>query len=229
MKQIELVSTSNARWMIQHDLTAEGKAVGSLSVSYMEEPATKAPDLYMKTERLISQIVETQIQSLISEYYLGKKEIPLYHELLESKAEPVTDMTEKIEHEKNVLREKISVNIGRNVLPILQKLMDEIDKGQIPAQYKNDLEMIHKSLDDLDSDFYQQMESVKFGLTPSEIRITHMIKIGHSMSEISKKLGISFQTTKVHMKNIRRKLGLTNKSITLKRFLNTIEGSRSYF
>ncbi|KPA11764.1 LuxR family transcriptional regulator [Candidatus Magnetomorum sp. HK-1] len=54
-----------------------------------------------------------------------------------------------------------------------------------------------------------------FRLSISEIRIVMFLITGLSSKEIAQSLGLSFQTIKTHRKNIRKKMGLTNKQTSI--------------
>ena len=59
-------------------------------------------------------------------------------------------------------------------------------------------------------------------LTPREIEICNMIKSGLTTKEISNFLNSSSQTIDKHRKNIRKKLGLTQRYINLTSFLQSL-------
>lgn len=59
-------------------------------------------------------------------------------------------------------------------------------------------------------------------LTPKEIEIAVLIRDGKSSENISTILNTSVETVHTHRRNIRRKLGLTNKSVNLQSFLWSI-------
>jgi DNA-binding CsgD family transcriptional regulator len=66
------------------------------------------------------------------------------------------------------------------------------------------------------------MTEKTFKLTPKEIEIVGMIKLGLATKEISSLLNVSSQTIDKHRKNIRKKLGLSTKNINLTSFLQSL-------
>jgi len=59
-------------------------------------------------------------------------------------------------------------------------------------------------------------------LTQMEMRVCQFIQSGHSNKEIAELLSLSVETIQTHRKNVRRKLGLLGKSVSLFAHLNTM-------
>ena len=62
-------------------------------------------------------------------------------------------------------------------------------------------------------------------LTPQEIKVASFIKEGRSTKEIADILRITSNAVDYHRKNIRKKLGLSGKSVNLQSFLMSIAES----
>ncbi|MBC7195958.1 MAG: helix-turn-helix transcriptional regulator, partial [Deferribacterales bacterium] len=59
------------------------------------------------------------------------------------------------------------------------------------------------------------------GLTYTENQVCELIKIGFSTKEIAEKLNVSIDTVHTHRKNIRKKLGLSDKNINLYSYIKS--------
>jgi DNA-binding CsgD family transcriptional regulator len=59
-------------------------------------------------------------------------------------------------------------------------------------------------------------------LTPTEIRIADFIRDGKNSKAIAQMLGLSPNSVQWHRKNIREKLGLTNKKVNLYTYLASL-------
>jgi DNA-binding CsgD family transcriptional regulator len=58
-------------------------------------------------------------------------------------------------------------------------------------------------------------------LTRTEMKICQYLQSGYSSKEIADDLNISFETIQTHRKNIRKKLGLHGRKVSLYSFLTT--------
>jgi PAS domain S-box-containing protein len=119
------------------------------------------------------------------------------------------------EKDKNVLEEKMLLNVQELVLPYIEKMRD----SEYTSKQKNYLDIIESTLNDIISPFLHTI-SIKFlKLTPSQIQIANLVRHGYSTKEIAETLNLSSQTIEFYRKNIRKKLGLTNQSINLRTYL----------
>lgn len=121
-----------------------------------------------------------------------------------------------VEAEKNKLKDDIILNVNKIILPILKRV-----KLKGGASRKH-LDLLEKSLETLISSFGRRLTEKNIKLTPKEIEISNMVKSGMTTKEISGLLNASSQTIDKHRNNIRKKLGLANKSINLVSFLQSL-------
>jgi len=82
--------------------------------------------------------------------------------------------------------------------------------------------LLQYHLEELTSSFGRKITEKSVRLTPREIEICNMVKGGLASKEISNLLNISCQTVEKHRKNIRHKLGISNKDINLTSFLQKL-------
>ena len=119
---------------------------------------------------------------------------------------------EKKEIEKNMLNK-----IEKLVLPYLDKLKErKLDYDEYV--YINIIESNLKEITShLSPDLFGQFSK----LTPAEIQIADMIRLGKASKEIAELLKLSPTTIATHRQNIRKKLALTNKKMNLRTALST--------
>jgi PAS domain S-box-containing protein len=134
---------------------------------------------------------------------------------LEQKDMAFKEVLEYVERAKNELKEDISININEFVLPALEKL-------KVRGESSKYIDIIHKVLKELASPFGRKITQKSGELTPKEIEICGMLKGGLSSKEISNLLNVSLQTVEKHRKNVRKKLGLSNKGINLTSYLQNL-------
>ena len=79
--------------------------------------------------------------------------------------------------------------------------------------------MARQNLEQLFMSYNAGINSRYLQLTPMEMKIVELIKQAKSTKEIAEILCLSPQTIATHRRNIRKKLGLTNKAVNLRIFL----------
>ena len=134
---------------------------------------------------------------------------------LEQKNLAIQEIVEHMERVKNKTKEDIAINIGEAVIPILRKLRM---KGVSPKY----VDLLHSYFNDLVSSFGRRITEGSLRLSPREIEICNMVKGNLSSKEISQLLSVSHDTVIRHRKNIRKKLGISNRKVNLTSFLNNL-------
>jgi len=129
-------------------------------------------------------------------------------------------VTKIMEKEQADLKAEIQNNINVNIKPLLKKLRNS------SACDKKTFLLLDAAIDHIVSDasgHVRAMHNVRLTLT--ENRVCHLIKNGHKIREIAEILNLADDTVKNHRKNIRKKLGLRNKNINLRTYLETYPDS----
>ena len=120
-----------------------------------------------------------------------------------------------IEMEQRRIHDDIEANVNVLIFPILKKL--KLKNGD-----DKNIDVVQNILKNLTSSFGTRITEKRLNLTPKEIEICNMVKETLSNKEISHLLNISSMTVVKHRHNIRRKLGISNRSINLTSFLREI-------
>ena len=127
-------------------------------------------------------------------------------------------LLKKRDEDKIELEQKIFFNIEKLVKPYLAKMKStELDRGQ-----QSYLTLLESNLDDISSPLTRRLTYKFKNLTASEIQIANLVLDGKRTKEIAMLLNVSDKTIEVHRKNIRKKLGLTNKRADLRSYLLSI-------
>ena len=124
-------------------------------------------------------------------------------------------LLEQREKEKTELKENLLADIKKLVYPYIEKL-ENISLNLDAQTFVN---IIKLNINDLLSPFANTLSSKYFSLTPSEIQIADLIKHGKTSKEIASMLNVSPKAVSFHRGNIRKKLGLLNKKINLRSYL----------
>jgi DNA-binding CsgD family transcriptional regulator len=85
------------------------------------------------------------------------------------------------------------------------------------------LNILESNLNEIISPFTRKLSLKYVSLTPKEITIVNMIKIGYTTKKIAKLMNISPRTVDTHRKNIRGKIGLGKKKANLRSHLLAYE------
>jgi len=81
------------------------------------------------------------------------------------------------------------------------------------------LEIIQTKLDHILSSFAHNFSALYYDLTPSQIEIANLIKLGKTNKQIASIVGPSIKTIEFHRTNIRKKLGLKSRRDNLRTHL----------
>ncbi|GAU08904.1 LuxR C-terminal-related transcriptional regulator [Desulfoplanes formicivorans] len=122
-----------------------------------------------------------------------------------------------VEEEKQDLREEISRQVKDQILPALDRMARE----ECPEVREDYYGLLKDRLVAVTHDPADPLDALVLTLTPRELEIAKLIAAGQSSKQIGELLGSSFDTIQTHRKNIRKKLGIRGKRVSLYAFLNS--------
>jgi PAS domain S-box-containing protein len=128
--------------------------------------------------------------------------------LLKRKAE---DQTE--------LEERILLNVEELIIPYIEKLKKYSGDEKKREVY---LSILESNLKEITSSFSRKLSTTFLRLTPTEIQIANLVRLGKTNKEISGLLNSSPRTIEFHRENIRKKLGLAKEKMNLRSFLSSL-------
>lgn len=184
-------------------------------------------------EELLAR-VETQLKIQIKENQLKKMNISL-EERIKKRTQELIDTNEKLgryntalqvliekrDEDRKILEQKVISNTSKLVLPSI----DRLKRTNLTNSQREILLVCEENIKKITSAFIKGIESAgKFrGLTHREITVANLISQGKSSQEISSILNSSESTINFHRNNIRKKLGIKNKPVSLHLFLKSLE------
>ena len=172
-----------------------------------------------RTSELAAEIA--QHKRTLSELQISQVHLKRSNSELQEKNMMLKGVLTQVENEKNSVHENIALNIERSIKPTIKKLKIFIQNKDYDEAI-NLMRLIEDSLNDINTDFFKNLENLNIALTQTEIRVCHLIKSGYPQKEIANILNISIDTVKGHNKNIRKKIGLTNNKLTLKSYFESV-------
>jgi len=114
------------------------------------------------------------------------------------------------------LEEKVATSIFELVAPYLDKLK----RSGLNTQQEEYLTILTANLEEIAAAGAQTGGSMARLFTPTEVKIANLIKQGKSTKEIADILNLSPRTIDKNRQNIRKKIGITNKSTNLSSLLS---------
>ncbi|MBW2366734.1 MAG: PAS domain S-box protein [Deltaproteobacteria bacterium] len=198
------------RRISNRDITERKMAEAGLHQAHAELEGRVA-----KRTRALKRVAEA-LQRKQRELISQQTELEAVNTRLLETNKAVSILAGSIEKKKAEVEKKISLAISSKILPLLNELQQESLQPRIEAQ----LHVVAMYLTDLTIDSQATADLVA-NLTTNEIKIASMIKAGLTTPKIASQLNLSPLTVKTHRKNIRKKLGLKNKSTNLLSYLQT--------
>jgi PAS domain S-box-containing protein len=148
-----------------------------------------------------------------------KEELKAKAQSLEEVNTALKVLLKQREEDKTELEEKVLSNVKELVLPYIETLK----KNRLGAEQMAYVSIIESNLTDVVSPFLRKLSSKYLGLTPKEIQIADLVKLGNTTKEIADLLNVSTRAIEFHRANIRAKLGLKNQRVNLRTHLLSFE------
>ena len=146
------------------------------------------------------------------------REISLQLTKIEKLNAALTTLLEHREQEGQRQLESVRATLDKLILPYVQNLQaTRLDEDQRIL-----VEVMAANLANIASSFARQLESWKTKLTPTEIQVADLLRLGKRTKEIATLLKVSPSAVAFHRNNIRAKLGLTRKPMNLVSYLRVM-------
>jgi PAS domain S-box-containing protein len=127
-------------------------------------------------------------------------------------------LLEHLEEDKKKLEENILINLKKFIFPYIEKL----EAGGIGQKNKTYLDIIKTNFNKVIFPFAKNQLQGYLDLTPTEIHVADLIREGKTHKDIALLSNVSPHAVLFHMKNIRKKLGLSHKKINLRTYLQSL-------
>jgi PAS domain S-box-containing protein len=121
------------------------------------------------------------------------------------------------EKEKTGVERSISHKIDTLLLPTIEKIKRE----QSQNFRTTFLDLLQEQLIGLTRGFATEIDGRFLRLTRTEMSICQLIQTGHASKDIAARLKLSYETVQTHRKNIRKKLGIKGRKVSLYGLLAT--------
>lgn len=129
-------------------------------------------------------------------------------------------MVRKNEEDRKEIEEKVLFAVHEMVEPY----MDKLEKSPLDDYQQSFLKIIRSNLSEIVAPFMKDLGHKYFRLSPTEINIASLIRLGTSTKDIVDQLKMSKRTVDFHRDRIREKIGIKNTKANLKAVLQGLEG-----
>lgn len=146
----------------------------------------------------------------------GELEVKARH--LEEVNEALRSLLKQSKEDYRKFEQRIVANVEDLVLPYVKRLKDtSLDMDQ--QVYLN---VIESNLTELVAPFMRRLGDKHANLTPREIEVANLVRMGATSKEIAKLLNISKRAVEFHRDSLRRKLGLKKTKRNLRAYLASL-------
>jgi PAS domain S-box-containing protein len=146
------------------------------------------------------------------------REISLQLQKIEKLNTALTTLLERREEEGRQKMEGVRATLDQLVLPYLENLK----ATRLDDEQRILAEVMQANLSNIASSFARQLSTWKTKLTPTEVQVADLLRLGKRTKEIAALLKVSPSAIAFHRTNIRTKLGLTKKPMNLVSYLRVI-------
>jgi PAS domain S-box-containing protein len=123
------------------------------------------------------------------------------------------------ENDKADLEERLLANVKELVLPYVEKLKN----SRLHSDQMTLVGILESNMKEIVSPFVTRLSSRFLSLTPTEIQVASLIKDGKTSKEIAALLNASENTVRTHRFHIRSKLGIKNKKVNFRSYLQSLQ------
>ena len=185
-------------------LEKSGKIIGTVGIARDITTRKKGEEALQKAHDELERRVEERT-----------RELGLKTKSLEELNTAMKVLLKKREEDKTETEESVMTNVKKLIAPYF----DKINETKLDDHQKAFLNILESNLNEIVSPFTRKLSLKYLSLTPKEITIVNMIKIGYTTKKIAKLMNISPRTVDTHRKNIRSKIGLGKKKANLRSHL----------
>lgn len=128
----------------------------------------------------------------------------------------LTVLLKKREEDRVTLNEQVIASTTHLVEPFL----DRLNESRLTEEQQVLVNILRANIKELTSPFASHFSSKLVRLTPVELQIANMVKLGKRSKEIAEIMRLSPGTVNVHRKNIRKKLDISHQKTNLQTMLS---------
>jgi PAS domain S-box-containing protein len=208
----ERVRATNAAMEMVEEFELDGQHVSFLTVKFPLPQASGPP---MVASIALDITLRRQAEERVRR---TTEQLEVEREALNNKNIALREVMERLEAERDKVKQDLVRNVEQAVLPLIMRLRQSSDE----STHRN-FDLLIADLKDVTSPFLSTLQNRFSKLSPRESEVCRLIRRGMTTKEIADTLTLSPLTVQKHREIIRRKLGLTNNHVNLNTFLRSID------
>lgn len=174
--------------------------------------------------RLLTSAIDMTERKIAEERLLASvQQLQNLNLALDQKNAALQELMHQASKEKKRLEADVERNIERRIKPLLNWLAE-----QCPESSRSLCEVINTNLEALTSSRSAKLTARMQGLSRRELEVANLISAGKKSREIAELLGLSPNTVENHRARIRKKLGVTQRGLSLGHLLAELETTKNY-
>jgi len=201
----------SAKWQAEKELLATNQHLDQLVLERTKELNLAIEALELSNHRY--RETATRLQK--AEAALAEKA-----EDLIGTNQALQQMIQKNEEDRKEIEEKVLFAVHEMVEPYIEKL----EQSPLTDYQQSFLKIIHSNLAEIVAPFLKDLGHKYFRLSPTELNIANLIRLGTSTKDIADQLKMTKRTIDFHRDRIREKIGIKNTKANLKAVLQELEG-----
>ncbi|MFC1592223.1 PAS domain S-box protein [Thermodesulfobacteriota bacterium] len=158
-------------------------------------------------------------QQLLNHRDMLEEEVRKRTKALEETNTALTVMVRRRDQEKKNLERRMLLKLNDLVIPYVEKIKS-VTHNQKQKSY---LDIIENNLKEIINPIMLGHSNIHLMLTPSEIQVANLIKLGNNTLDIAELLNLSEKTVESHRKSIRKKLGIKDRKVNLRTYLLSLQ------
>jgi DNA-binding CsgD family transcriptional regulator len=160
----------------------------------------------------------------ITELKTVEKELLREKQIVEEKNIALRSIIETFREQNEAFKVKFSLNMEKELLPLLKRLY-LTDCGSEKYEYYHKIcKKLHMVSDTVkDNGYFDVSVELSSRLSQAEERVFKMVVNGHTTKEIAETLCLSGYTVQTHRRNIRRKLNLNKKQVSIVAYIKSMQ------
>lgn len=117
-------------------------------------------------------------------------------------------------------RATLAEQILANTVTLIEPFLDRLSETRLTENQQALVEILRTNIKELIAPFANNLSSKLNRLTPAEIQVANLVKLGKRSKEIAQILHLSPGTVNIHRKNIRKKLEISHQKANLQTVLS---------